>query len=145
MNSVDYKKAAEEFCSKINEFAKGKINNAEDLTRIVEIIFKIDKNELLEDLSFSAKYSQGLLKIIQNRSNNIEDEYFERIKVEYTEGVKKVRESLTTILNESSPFIKQIFIDKYLSLTHESLNNLNLLMSDLSWVKMYLNDIKRSS
>ncbi|WKZ70645.1 MAG: hypothetical protein QY331_05170 [Melioribacteraceae bacterium] len=145
MNSVDNKKAAEEFCSKINEFAKGKLNNAEDLTRIAEIIFKINKQELLDEISFSAKYSQGLLKIIQNRSNNIEDDYFDRIKAEYTEAVKKVRELLTRILNDGSPFIKQIFIDKYLSLTHESLNNLNLLMSDLSWVKMYLNDIKRSS
>lgn len=145
MNTSDYKKAAEEFCISIDEFAQGKLNNADDLTRIVEIIFKIDKKELLEDLSFSAKYSQGLLKIIQSRSNNIEDDYFERIKVEYTEAVKKVRELLTTILDDGLPFIKQIFIDKYLSLTHESLNNLNLLMSDLSWVKMFLNDTKRSS
>ncbi|RJP63607.1 MAG: hypothetical protein C4543_00195 [Ignavibacteriales bacterium] len=145
MNSVDNKKAAEEFCIKIDEFAKGKLNNAEDLTRIAEIIFKINKQELLDEISFSAKYSQGLLKIIQNRSNNIEDDYFDRIKAEYTEAVKKIRELLKTILADGSPFIKQIFIDKYLSLTHESLNNLNLLMSDLSWVKMYLNDIKRSS
>lgn len=145
MNTINHKKTAEEFCIKIDEFAKGKLNNAEDLTRIAEIIFKINKQELLDEISFSAKYSQGLLKIIQNRSNNIEDDYFDRIKAEYTEAVKKVRELLTRILNDGSPFIKQIFIDKYLSLTHESLNNLNLLMSDLSWVKMYLNDIKRSS
>ena len=144
MNKNDAKKDAEEFCSKINEFAKGKLNNLEDLTRITEIIFKINKQELLEDLSFSAKYSQGLLKIIQNRNNNIEDDYFEKIKLEYTEAVKKVRQLLTTILENGSPFIKQIFSDKYLSLTHESLNNLNLLLGDLSQVKLFLNDTKRS-
>ena len=143
MNEKNYAKQAEDFCINVDEFAKGKLQNAEDLTRITEVVFKADNHKLLEDIAFSAKFAQGLLKIVQTRSNDIEDEYFIKIKSEYTEAVKKVQSLLKEILEDSSSFIKNIFTEKYLSLTHESLNNLNQLIDDLSWVKMYLNDQKR--
>lgn len=145
MSEENYKKEAEEFCIAVDEFAKGKLNNAEDLTRIMEIVFKTDKKSLLEDLSFSAKYSQGLLKIIQNRSNDFEDEYFNKVKEEYTAVITKVRSLLEEIIENGSGFIKNIYKEKYLSMTHESLHNLNILIDDLSWLKMYLNDLKRSN
>lgn len=143
MTEKKYEKEAEEFCIKVDEFAKGRLNNAEDLTRLTEIIFRKDNHKLLEDIAFTAKFSQGLLKIVQTRSNDIEDEYFIKIKGEYTEAIKKVQTLLKEIIEEASSFIKNIFAEKYLSLTHESLNNLNQLIDDLSWVKMYLNDKKR--
>ncbi len=144
MAEKDYKKEAEDFCIAVDEFAKGKLNNAEDLTRLTEIMYKINKENLLEDISFSAKYSQGLLKIIQNRNNNFEDDYFEKIKEEYTNAIKNIRTMLEEIVENGSSFIKNIYKEKYLSMTHESLHNLNLLIDDLSWVKIYLNELKRS-
>ena len=144
MTENDYKNKAEKFCIAVDEFANGKLNNAEDLTRLTEIVFKLAKESQLEELSFSAKYATGLLKIIQSRNNNFEDDYFDKIKEEYTQTVKKVRLQLEDLLNDATPFIKNIYQDKFLAMTHESLNNLNLLMSDLSWTKMYLNDTKRS-
>jgi hypothetical protein len=143
MSEMDFKQQAEQFCLEVDEFAKGRLHNSEDLTRLTEVIFKTEKNKLLEDISFTSKYAQGLLKIVQNRSNNIEDDYFVKIRGEYTEAVKQVQSQLKEILEDSSSFIKNIFTEKYLSLTHESLNNLNQLIDDLSWVKMYLNEKKR--
>lgn len=143
MTEKDFEKEAEQFCIEVDEFAKGKLHNAEDLTRITEIIFRKGNLELLEEISFSAKYAQGLLKIVKVRNTNIEDEYFEKVGKEYTEAVKKVRSALEEIIEDASSFIKNIYKDKYLALTHESLNNLNQLIDDLSWVKIYLNDKKR--
>lgn len=143
MSEIDFKQQAEQFCLEVDEFAKGRLHNSEDLARLTEVIFKTEKNKLLEDISFTSKYTQGLLKIVRNRSNNIEDDYFVKIRGEYTEAVKQVQSQLKEILEYSSSFIKNIFTEKYLSLTHESLNNLNQLIDDLSWVKMYLNEKKR--
>lgn len=143
MSEKGFEKEAEEFCINVDEFAKGRLHNAEDLTRLTEIIFKSDKRQLLEDIAFTAKFSQGLLKIIQTRSSDIEDEYFIKIKGEYTEAIKNLQAMVKEIIDDASSFIKNIFEEKYLSLTHESLNNLNQLVDDLSWVKMYLNDQKR--
>ncbi len=143
MSENNYKKEAEDFCIAVDEFAKGKLHNAEDLTRITEVIFKEGKQNLLEDVAFSAKYAQGLMKIFQDRSNDFEEEYFRKIKEEYTEAVKKIRESLQEIIDYSNSFIGSIFSDKYLGMTHESMHNLNQLIDDLSWVKVYLNYRKR--
>lgn len=143
MDQEKYKSQAEEFIIKVDEFSNSRLKNAEDLTRLSELFFKEDKFYLLDDLAFSAKYAQGLIKIIRDRSNNFEDDYFDKIRVEYTEAIKKMRSVIEEILDGSSSFIKEIFSDKYLSMTHESLNNLNQLIDDLSWVKLYLNDQKR--
>ncbi|KUG25252.1 hypothetical protein ASZ90_004925 [hydrocarbon metagenome] len=143
MGQNNYKLQAEEFIIKVDEFSNKRIKNAEDLARLSELFFKEDKFDMLNDLAFSAKYAQGLIKIIRDRSNNFEDDYFEKIRSEYTAAIKKIRKILDEIIGSSSSFLKGIFSDKYLSMTHESLNNLNQLIDDLSWVKLYLNDQKR--
>lgn len=143
MPQENYKLQAEEFIIKVDEFSNKRIKNAEDLTRLSELFFKEDKFDKLNDLAFSAKYAQGLIKIIRDRSNNFEDDYFDKIRVEYTDAISKIRSVIEEILGGSSSFIKEIFSEKYLSMTHESLNNLNILIDDLSWMKLYLNDQKR--
>ena len=141
----DYKERAEEFVNKVDEFAKGKLNNAEDIVRITELVFKAERKDVLEEMSFDAKYAQGLLKIIRGRDNKLEDDYFEKIKAEYTFNVKKVQSHLKKLLDEAKPFLQNIYNEKYFSLTHQGLNNLNMLIDDLSWVKMYLNHLKRNN
>lgn len=144
MSEENYKQKAEDFIIAVDEFAKGTLHNAEDLTRIMEVVIKNDKQKQLEDLAFTAKYALGLMKIFQDRSNNeFEDEYFEKIRGEYTEAITKVRSLLEEILSDASSFISGIFKEKYLGMTHGSMNNLNILIEDLSWIKMYLNEQKR--
>jgi hypothetical protein len=130
--------------SGVEEISNGRLNFKEDLQRLIEASFLNNKMKYLEDLSFQAKYSQGLLKIIQNRDNKIEDEYFVKVQNEFMESVLKIKEILETLLSQSSEFIKQIFREKYLQMTQQSLNNLNLLCNDLGFVKIYFNDLKRT-
>lgn len=139
----NYKEKSEEFYNGLINFSRGKILNEEDIQRLLEITFKEDKLKELDDVSFSAKFTKGLLRIIQNRDNNIEDEYFEKVKKEYSENIQKVKSGLEDLIKNSSDFLKGIYEEKYFQLTHESLANLNNLCSDLEWVKMYLNDQKR--
>lgn len=143
MNEKNHKEEANKFCEQVDQFSKGKIQNSEDLNRIVEVILKEDNFELLEELSFTAKYSQGLMNIFQTRSSDIEEDYFDKIKNEYAESIKKIRSNLEVVINQSSSFIQGIFKEKYLGMTHESMSNLKILIEDLSWIKMYLNDKKR--
>lgn len=143
MNEKNHKEEANKFCEQVEEFSKGKIQNSEDLNRIIEVIFKENNFELLKELSFTAKYSQGLMTIFQTRSSDIEEDYFEKIKNEYAESIKKIRSDLEVVINQSSSFIQGIFKEKYLGMTHESMSNIKILIEDLSWIKMYLNDKKR--
>lgn len=140
---IDKLESLDEFYDGLVNFSRGKVKNEDDIKRLIELAIKENKLNDLEEIAFSAKFTKGLLRIIQNRENTIEDEYFEKIKKEYSENIQKVKIGLEELINHGSDFIKNIFNEKYFLLTHESLANLNNLCGDLEWVKMYLNDIKR--
>lgn len=143
MAENNYKQESEDFVDEVNKLAGGKLNSKEDLYRIVEIVIANNKMDLLEELSFTSKFTSGLLKIAKSRDDKIDQNYLETVKKEYLENILKVKKLLEQVLGNSGDFIKEIFKNKFLTLSHESLNNLNKLCDDLSWVKIYLNDLKR--
>ncbi|HOI29651.1 MAG TPA: hypothetical protein PLZ15_07780 [Melioribacteraceae bacterium] len=128
----------------IEKLSKGKLNFRDDLERIIEISIEKGTIKGLEELSFQARYSQGLLSIVKNRDNKIDDEYFARIQKEYMDSILRIKSQIELILGHSSEFIRQVFSEKYFEMNQKSLNNLNLLCNDLSFLKLYLNDLKRS-
>ena len=143
MNNDNKKNEIELFINKIEELSEGKILEKEDINRIIELSIENDRLDLLEQLSFQAKYISGLIKIIQGRKEDIEEVYFHTLSEELTEGISKVRDFLDRILDYASEFIKNIFHEKFFAMSQHSLNNLKILCEDLSWVKIYLNDVKR--
>ncbi|MDQ7815597.1 MAG: hypothetical protein RDU14_01065 [Melioribacteraceae bacterium] len=140
---MDFSEETLKIIAEVEELSRSRLNFKEDLQRLIELSILNQSMKNLEDLSFKAKYSQGLLKIIQNRDNKIEDEYFVKVQNEFMESVQKIKVNLETILSPSSEFIKQIFSEKYFQMTQQSLTNLNLLCNDLGFVKIYFNDLKR--
>lgn len=140
---MEYIFDSEKILDIIDHLSKGKLNFRDDLGRLIELSIKNDKMKILEDLSFQARYTQGLLKIIQNRDNNIDEEYFAKVQNEFTESIQKIKISIELLLSFSSNFIKEIFIEKYLQMSQVSFSNLNKLCLDLSYLKLYFNDMKR--
>ncbi|MFA3783040.1 hypothetical protein ABRY23_08260 [Melioribacteraceae bacterium 4301-Me] len=143
MKRNDYKDKVDNILKIIEELSSNKINNKEDLSRIIEIAVVNSKMDLLEELSFSAKFISGLLKVAKSRNDKIEESYLKTIEREYLENISKVKVLLEEMLSYSSDFIREIFSNKFLMLSHESLNNLNQLCNDLAWVKIYFNEMKR--
>lgn len=141
---MEYSNETIKIISGVEEISNNRLNFKEDLQRMIEISIQNNRTKFLDDLTFQAKYSQGLLKIIQNRDNKFEDEYYAKVRTEFTESMKKVRSDLEEILSVGSDFIKQIFSEKYLQMTQQSMINLNLLCNDLGILKIYFNDLKRT-
>lgn len=140
---MDFSKNVQEIISAIDVLAKEKLNFREDLGRLIEMAYRNNKMDLLQDLSFQSKYSLGLLKIVQNRDNKIEEEYFSKVQNEFTKSIQKIKSSIESIISSESDFIKQIFNEKYFEMTQTSFSNLNKLCTDLGFVKLYFNDLKR--
>lgn len=140
---MEFTNDTQKILSVIEELYKGKINYPDDIGRLIELSIQNGKMDILEGLSFQARYAQGLLKIVQNRDNKIEDEYFSKVQREFAEAIGKIKSSIEIIISDSSGFIYQIFNEKYLQMTQDALSNLNKLCSDLGFVKLYLNDLKR--
>lgn len=135
-------KNLEEAIKEIKRLSANKLNFEEDIERILSVSFEKKLIEELENLSFQAKYISGLISIIQRKENFTDESYFNKIKLELTEAFQKLKDELKIITEKFSPFIKNIFEEKYFQLTSESLKNLNRLCEDLTFIKLYLNDLK---
>jgi hypothetical protein len=140
---MGYKAEADELFNSVLKMSHHKIKRGEDLKRIIETAYQFDLKDELEQLAFSGKFSNGLFKIIQAGGGTFEPEYFEKIKVEYTESLQEVKNRIEKILEKSSDFFSGIFREKYFTLSHEALKNLADLCADLNYLKIYINEIKR--
>ena len=132
--------------NKILNEVEGLSNNRlcfrDDLEILIKITQKSEKFRLLEKISFHAKFSNCLLKVIQRKDPLIEETFFLKSSSEYKDSLQKVINLLERLLKEESDFIRTIFEEKYFGLNQQCLNNLNNLCSDLSYLKLYLNDLK---
>lgn len=139
----NYQLEAEKICNSLEDISQGKLFHKEDICRILEITLQSDRMDLLNELTFNAKYVQGLTRIIQKRDANIDEEYFAKVKSEFLEFIQKIKNQLSELLDFADDFIKSVLVEKYLTMSQESLSKLNELCSDLSYLKLFLNDQKR--
>lgn len=140
----NYKEKAEEVMTGAESYSQEGLVNKEDVKRIIELAYKDDKINTLEDLTFSAKFVKGLVKIIKSTTNDMGEEYFNKIKREYSDNMENVKKNLGDITDGGSEFIQKVFDDKYFQVNQKNLENLNSLCEDLSFVKLYLNDQKKN-
>lgn len=140
MTSV--KEKVDTFILEVENNAFGDLENRDDIKRLLEIIFETKKEKILHELSFTAKYNTGILKIIKTGAREAEDEYYSRIKREYAENITKMKVYLEDILSGSTDYYKNIFEKKYFGSTPDSLDNLNSLCDDFAKIKLTLNDRK---
>jgi hypothetical protein len=136
---------AENYVAEINSFSGQKLKRKNDLKTIVEICFKNEKPELLENLSFTAKYIRGLERVLKKGNMNLDISNLEQIKQDYMKNINKSVEQLNEIINLADSNTKSYFEETYLRLTQEGFKNLNELLEDLEWTKMYSNNLKRQS
>jgi hypothetical protein len=137
---------------KLNEFSGSKIKNLQELSYLVETAETTKHYKLFDDIQFTAKYLNGLGKILQgnitvpaNKSSNgntdthPDIEAKEKIKEEFRKNMMKISDGLRSLIVHSDKSFKKEFESKYLSLTKESVRNLTTLIYDLSWLKKYYN------
>jgi len=136
---------AENYTEEINDFSEQKLKRRDDLKTLIEICFTNEKPVLLEYLSFTAKYIRGLERVLKKGSMNLEIRNLEQIKQDYLSNINKSVEQLKEIISLANTNEKNYFEETYLKLTQEGFKNLNELLEDLEWTKMYFNDQKRQS
>ena len=137
----------------LNEFSGSNLKNITDLSYIIEIASISSNEKLFYDLQFSAKYINGLSKILQSNisvSQNMngfsvsasDDEAKEKISKEFKENIMKFCDLLRTLFKHAGKEIRNDLELKYLSLTRDAMLNLNTLIYDLSWLKKYNNSLR---
>lgn len=133
---------SEEIINRVSELSGNALKQRDDLKLLIDTAVTQDKISLLEELSFHAKFSDGLLRVVQRKNSTIDEEYFLKAIDEYKISIEKVRVILNELLSGATDFIKLILTEKYLTLSQVSLSNLNSLCFDLSFLKLFFNDLK---
>jgi hypothetical protein len=135
--------SAADFVNEVEKFSKTNLNKKAELLRIYEESLKSDKEKIFEDLTFTAKYLRGLMRVLQSGASNSEVSSMEKIKADFSSNIKKVMEQIKDIIAGTDEELKKYFADNYFEMSQQGLTNLNELLADLEWTKMYLNDQKR--
>ncbi len=141
--SSNFTNSASGFVNEVEKFSKTSLNKKAELLRIYEESIRIGKEKEFEDLAFTAKYLRGLMRVLQSGTNNPEISSMEHIKSDFSSNIKKVKEQIKEIIKDSDEQLKQHFSDNFFAMSQEGLINLNELLADLEWAKMYLNNQKR--
>ncbi len=142
----------------IKEFSGGKLKNEHDISLLIEA--SAGREKLFGDTSFTAKYLNGLGKILHSStslttgssameggssstpltaSKPIDEDARDKIRTEFSKAMMKFTLQLSEIIKDIPADDKKNFEDKYLAMNRTALVNLTTLIYDLSWVKKYLN------
>lgn len=130
--------------SEVEEFAKFVLKRKKDVQVLIDESINHGFESEFEELAFTGKYIEGLKRVLQKGSEFQEIENLDYVKRDLTENMEGIVEQLKLILNKSSIEIKVYFDETYLNLTPQCFKNLNELLSDLEWIKKYLNFKKHS-
>lgn len=141
MNQENYKKARE-FIIKVNNFSNFKLKKIDDLTNIISISYQFNLQKEIEDISFTAKYIQGLMRVLKSARENPESINIQNAKEDLTKNFEKVKEQLSIIISKNEDTIFY-FRKHFFEMTPDAFKNLNDLLQDLEWIKIYSNAEKR--
>ena len=134
---------ASQFVDEVEKFSHSKLKRKIELLRIYEEALKFNNEKEFEDLAFTAKYVQGLLRVVKTGTVNSEVQNIEQIKKDFSDNMNKTVDQIRKIIAGAGDDLKQHFEKTYFELTQDSFINFTELLSDLEWAKMYLNEIKR--
>ncbi len=138
----DFSLTTNSILTKVSELAENRLQRREDLELLIDTAIKQNKISLLKELSFHAKFSDGLLRVVQKKESTVDEAYFLKATEEYKNSIEKVRTVLEELLINASEFFNSVLTEKYLQLSQVSLANLNSLCSDLSYLKLFFNDLR---
>lgn len=141
MNSI-LNQNPKDILAAVEKLSDGNLKQKNDLEILIEKAIKGNNTSAIEELSFNAKFACSLIKIIQKKEPGNDEAFFKKAIAEYNESINKIKYCLTRLLKDDE-FLFTIFTEKYLLLSRECLTNLNNLCRDLSYLKIYLNDLKR--
>lgn len=139
------------YMDELKKFSNNRIKNFEDVSFLIEISSPLKTHKLFNDTIFTAKYLNGLGKILRDHMTaslpkngntapaSIDQDAMEKVRDEFREHMRKFSLQLTTLIKDSDDTERKTFEEKYLVMKQQSMVNLTSLIYDLSWVKKFRN------
>lgn len=132
-----------EFINGIKEFSGNKLKDEALMLEIVQSCVNSGNTVLLSEISFNAKYINGLMRVMKSAQGRTDVQNLDAIKSDLSSGFEKFVGQINEISALLPETVSAGLNDTYLQMTHDSFLRLNELIADMEWVKMYLNSLKR--
>lgn len=137
-NTVQLSKATVDLLASLDVWSGHKLARRDDLGALLELAAIHNRHDLLNELSFLAKFISKTHGIMQRIG--VHGEGYDKLSREFTAAIKKSTSLLNSILSEAQAIERQRFASTYLALTPAALQDLLLLSYDLSWYKNWVID-----
>ncbi len=134
---------SDKLIDEVEQFSNSQLKRKNDLQKIYKECLVNNTAHLFEELIFTGKYVNGLMKVLKKSAKSPEVQNIDYVKKDLSSNIKKLIEQINNILIHSDEETKNYFYNNLLQLTNEAFYNLNELISDFDWTKKYLNEIKR--
>ncbi len=131
----------EKLVREILSYSDKPIEHVYEITSLIETVLLNETTKEFDDLIFTAKYVNGLKKVVSGRIVN-KDGYMEKMFAEFNINLQRVVDILKSIIAGSEDQIKKFFNEKYFNLNQKSMVNLMALVEDLAVCKEYFNKNK---
>ncbi len=133
------------FLETVNQFSKMKLKRKKDIIFLLGEISRSSDPNMLESISFSAKYIMGLLRVMENAKNISGISNLNDIKNDLAFNIESLNARIKKLISRADSEKQKVFDLTYLQTNKESFGNFRELLSDLEWIKIYLNEQKRSA
>jgi hypothetical protein len=117
----------------LEALSEKKISRGEDVAFLMQIAYSTGREKELEELSFQAKFCVRTAGIMKRIGRN--DDGYNRLAAELSASLEKVQSLLGLFLAAVPDDAAENFSRRYLALTPSALENLMVLLYDLSWHK----------
>jgi hypothetical protein len=131
------------FLKEVEDYTGSLLLKKDDIHKLIEVVVAEHKEEEFEQLTFTAKYVCGMMRVVKNAPDIPEVSSIDQIKSDLNENMKKGIEQLKEIIAFSSEREREYFDKTYFTLSTQNFTNLTQLFSDLESVKKYINYLKR--
>ena len=131
------------FVQELDEYSSRRLKNHEDLAQIIELAQTQRKQQVLDDIAFFAKSLWNTFNVMQRTGPA--GEGYDKLSILFNENYEKVSTLIRTLVKEAPEDVKEHFKVKFFSLTHEGMSQMMNLVHDVSWLKNWEIDHKKTS
>ena len=129
-----------QFLQSVEQSIHRKLQNREEVGELYELAKNFSHEQIFDELTFHAKFlARGHLLLRQFGTGHEETN---RLAGEFSHELEKAKSLIESLLINASDLTKRKFNDRFIQLSHETLNNFLSLMADLALVKDYALDHK---
>ena len=119
--------------SSIKNFSQGKLQHEDDLASLIELSRLHNHGQVLDDLSFLAKFLVSTGNVMKRIGSD--GEGYGSLSNEFAENLEKASTFVRLLVKEAPDDVKSHFTSAYFGMTPAAVSSLLQLLYDVSWLK----------